>query len=465
MPLHAPALPPRAGENKSNRHAGLVPAAMLPQARRAPMVRRGGCRGVPGTTKGKATVRVRQRSIPPAIVTVLVAVAAELVFLFRLAVPAKPVFDEVHYLPAARALLALSGPTNIEHPLLGKELIALGMKLFGDVPFGWRVAATLAGSATVAAVFALTHLLTGRTRAALLATTFALLGFTIYIQARIAMLDTFMVAFLLWAIVLLAATCRDGSVVRWSAGSVLLGLATACKWVAAPYVAAAGITFLLMRRERPARWPGLGTLPALALLGGLSVVSYFVTFAPAFFYANDALTLGTLPHFQWDMYLRQTQKLPAHTYQSNWWTWPLMIRPIWYLYEPVDGAQRGILLLGNPAVMWGGLAAVAAGYAAWVKSGSARLLAPAALWTFSVAIFAVIPKSLGFYYYYYPSTVLLCVALAVAIDRHRTALGRWVEVYVLLVFALWLYFLPVISAEPLANPAAFRRWTWFASWV
>jgi hypothetical protein len=36
---------------------------------------------------------------------------------------------------------------------------------------------------------------------------------------------------------------------------------------------------------------------------------------------------------------------------------------------------------------------------------------------------------------------------------------------VLLVFALWLYFLPVISAEPLANPAAFRRWTWFASWV
>jgi dolichyl-phosphate-mannose--protein O-mannosyl transferase len=150
--------------------------------------------GMPGTTKGKATVRVRQRSIPPAIVTVLVAFAAELVFLFRLAVPAKPVFDEVHYLPAARALLALSGPTNIEHPLLGKELIALGMKLFGDVPFGWRVAATMAGSATVAAVFALTYLLTGRTRAALLATTFALLGFTIYIQARIAMLDTFMVA-------------------------------------------------------------------------------------------------------------------------------------------------------------------------------------------------------------------------------------------------------------------------------
>jgi dolichyl-phosphate-mannose--protein O-mannosyl transferase len=413
----------------------------------------------------KAAVRIGQRSIPPAVVTTLVALAAELIFLFRLSVPGKPVFDEVHYLPAARALITLSGPTNIEHPLLAKELIALGMKLFGDGPFGWRVASTLAGSATVAAVFALTHLLTGRTRAALLATAFALLGFTIYIQARIAMLDTFMVAFLLWGIVLLAAACRGGSLARWSAGSVLLGLATACKWVAAPYVAAAGVTFVLLRRERPARWPGLRTVPALALLGGLSVASYFLTFAPAFYYTTDALTPGALPHFQWDMYLRQTQKLPAHTYQSDWWTWPLMIRPIWYLYEPVDGAQRGILLLGNPAVMWGGLVAVVGGYHAWVKTGAARLLAPSALWTFSVAIFAVIPKSLGFYYYYYPASVLLCIALAVAIDHHRAALGRGVEVYLLLVFALWLYFLPVLSAEPLANPAAFRRWTWFASWV
>ncbi|WP_238303198.1 glycosyltransferase family 39 protein [Sphingomonas phyllosphaerae] len=401
----------------------------------------------------------------PRLLALGIAVFSWLIFVFRLSVPAKPVFDEVHYLPAARALLTLSEPTNIEHPLLAKELIAAGIHLFGDVPYGWRVASTLAGSATVAGVFALTHLLTRRTRPALLATIFALLGFTIYIQARIAMLDTFMVAFLIWGIVLLSSAIRDGSVARWSAGSVLMGLATACKWAAAPYVAAAAVTFVLMRRERPQRWPGLGTVPALALLGGLSVVTYFLTFAPAFFYANDALTFHTLPHFQWDMYLRQTQKLPPHTYQSNWWTWPLLIRPIWYLYEPVDGAQRGILLLGNPAVMWGGLVAVVACYQAWVRTGAARLLAPAALWTFSLAIFAVIPKSLGFYYYYYPSSVLLCVVLVVAIDHHRAALGRWVELFLLLVFALWLYFLPVLSAQALANPAAFHRFTWFNSWV
>ncbi len=55
---------------------------------------------------------------------ILLALVAQGLFLWRLATPSTPMFDEVHYVPAARALLALSGPTNVEHPLFGKTLIA-----------------------------------------------------------------------------------------------------------------------------------------------------------------------------------------------------------------------------------------------------------------------------------------------------------------------------------------------------
>jgi dolichyl-phosphate-mannose--protein O-mannosyl transferase len=199
------------------------------------------------------------------------------------------------------------------------------------------------------------------------------------------------------------------------------------------------------------------------LLGLASITAYFVTFVPAFFYQEDAVTLRSLLPLQWDMYLRQKQVLPHHTYQSQWWTWPLLIRPIWYLYEPADGAQRGILLLGNPVVMWGGLVAVAALYWGWVKTGSARLLGPALLWTLAVAQFAIIPKSLGFYYYYYPASVFLCVAIAVAFDHWRVRRGA--ELFLFAAFAMTLFFLPVLSAQALTDPGAFRRWTWFASWV
>lgn len=401
-----------------------------------------------------------RRPIPLAI---LIFLLAEALFLVRLAVPHQLVFDEVHYVPAARTLIAAAGPTNIEHPLLGKWLIALGMRLFGDTPLGWRFMSTLAGSATIVAMFATLWQATHRLRPSLVAAALTLLGFTVYIQARIAMLDGFMLAFLTMAIAVIGWTLRVGGWWRWTLGAALLGCAVACKWLAAPYVAFAATAFVVLKREDPRRFPGVVILPAIAVLGLVSVTTYFLTFAPAFFYSNDPLTLARLLPFQWDMFQRQTLVLPAHTYQSDWWSWPLLIRPIWYLYEPADGAQRGILLLGNPAIMWTGLVAVVACWWGWVKTGAPRLLAAAALWTGSLGIWAVIPKSLGFYYYYYPSSVFLVIAIVLALDHWRRR--SWDVALLAVSAALAVYFYPVLSAQALPDANAFQHWTWFATWV
>lgn len=404
----------------------------------------------------------------PLLLALLIAGLAELLFAWRVTIPSKPYFDEVHYVPAARTLLALAHPANIEHPLLAKELIALGIWLFGDDPLGWRMLSTLAGSAVVAGVFALVWLGTRRLRPALVAAVLTLVNFTVFVQARIAMLDGFMAAFvilgaasLLWSMHGAPGQVRR----RWGLGAVLLGLATACKWTAAPYVAFAALAYLLLRRGRPDRWPGLGPVMALALLGGVSVATYFLTFAPAFFYAQEPLTLATLLPFQWTMFQQQTQVLPAHTYQSAWYTWPFDWRPIWYLYEPVDGAQRGVLLLGNPAVMWGGLVAVLACAGAWLRSRAIRPGVAAGLWIASIAIWPLIPKSLGFFYYYYLPSIWLAVVLAIALDHWRARLRYWDEVVVMLAVGLFLHFYPILSAAPLAGPGAFARWIWLDSWA
>jgi len=406
-----------------------------------------------------------RRPLPLAL---LIAGLAELLFAWRVTIPSKPYFDEVHYVPAARTLLALAHPANIEHPLLAKELIALGIWLFGDDPLGWRMLSTLAGSAVVAGVFALVWLGTRRLRPALVASVLTLVNFTVFVQARIAMLDGFMAAFvilgaasLLWSMHGAPGQVRR----RWCLGALLLGLATACKWTAAPYVAFAALAYLLLRRGRPDRWPGLAPVMALALLGGVSVATYFLTFIPAFFYAQEPLTLATLLPFQWTMFQQQTQVLPAHTYQSAWYTWPFDWRPIWYLYEPVDGAQRGVLLLGNPAVMWGGLVAVLACAGAWLRSRAIRPGAAAGLWIASIAIWPLIPKSLGFFYYYYLPSIWLAVVLAVALDHWRARLRYWDEVVVMLAVGLFLHFYPILSAAPLAGPGAFARWIWLDSWA
>jgi len=407
-----------------------------------------------------------RRPIPPTLLAaLLIGFASWLLFVIRLAVPHQPVFDETHYVPAARMLLALSGPTNIEHPLLGKSLIAAGMALFGDTPFGWRFFSTIAGAATVVAVFATVQAVFGRVRTSTFAALLTLLNFTVFVQARIAMLDGYMAAFLLAGIACFAWAMRRGGWGLWLGGAALLGCAVGCKWAALPYVGFAGLAFLWLKYEKPARWPSVPPIAGAVAFGVVALASYFATFAPAFFYATDPMTLARLIPFQAEMYARQTQVLPPHTYQSDWWTWPLLLRPIWYLYEPADGAQRGILLLGNPAIMWGGLVAVAACVWGWIRSGATPLLASAGLWIASVAIWAIIPKSLGFYYYYYPSSIFLGIVIATAFDHWRGRLRGWDTGFVAAALALALYFAPVLSAQALPDAGAFQHWTWLKSWV
>lgn len=406
----------------------------------------------------------------PLVIALLIGLAAEALFLWGLATPHGIVFDEVHYVAAARALLALEGPANPEHPLLGKEIIAAGIALLGDTAFGWRFFSTVAGSATVMGVFAIVRLALRRTRPAVMASLFALLNFTIYVQARIAMLDGFMAAFLVGGIAAALWAMRappERVWRRWVLAGIAFGLAVACKWAAAPYVAfaAAGLIALRWRDGDRRHWPGMATLPAIIVLGVVSIATYFVTFLPAFFYRQDAMTFAGLLPFQREMLALQTQVLPHHTYQSAWWSWPLILRPIWYFYEHADGAMRGVLMIGNPAVMWGGLVAVAACFATWLRTHDPKLLLGFGLWTASYAVWAVTPKSLGFYYYYYLPSIFLCVALAIAFDRASQAGRRyWDEGFAVLAFWIAVYFFPILSASALPNDQAFLRWMWLSTW-
>ena len=407
------------------------------------------------------------KSWSPFSVALAIGLAAQILFTIGLGRPSTLVFDETHYVPAARHMLLLDQPWNIEHPLFGKALIALGMRLYGDNAIGWRALSTLAGSATVMGMFAIAWLLTGRMRTAIVTAVLVVLNLTVFIQARIAMLDGFMAAFivtglaaLLWAMRAPPERVKE----RWVFGAALLGVAVGTKWAAIPYVALAGLAFLIAKWREPRRlWPEMSAFTGLATLGLVSIAVYLATFAPAFFYETRWMTFGSLIPHQFVMLEQQRQVLPSHPYQSQWWTWGLMIRPIWYLYENVDGAQRGILLVGNPAILWGGLVAAAALMVLGAVRRSAVLLVPPLLWLFSWLIWAIIPKSLGFFYYYYCSTIFLPLVIAVAFQalQRRAAWDLW---FLAFAAGLFVYFYPIIAATALPDPQSFQNWMWLDTW-
>jgi dolichyl-phosphate-mannose--protein O-mannosyl transferase len=116
---------------------------------------------------------------------------------------------------------------------------------------------------------------------------------------------------------------------------------------------------------------------------------------------------------------------------SQWYTWPFHVSP-----------QRGLsYLLGNPVVMWGGVASLAVSLRRIWKSlalpETLVLLLYAAHWL----QWAVTPVKAAFYYYYFPSAMFLGVALALALrDLPRALFGVRLRLIVLIAAAavfLW----------------------------
>ena len=131
-------------------------------------------------------------------------------------------------------------PTFAVHPPVGKELTAIGIKIFGYRPFGWRFAPAVVGTLAILVVYGIARRLwpTKRWPAVAAATLVAVDGLE-FVQSRLAMLDIFVMFFILLGIWLLLVD-RDRAYgwtgPRWwrIASGLSFGLAVSSKWAAIP---------------------------------------------------------------------------------------------------------------------------------------------------------------------------------------------------------------------------------------
>ena len=199
-------------------------------------------------------------------------------------------------------------------------------------------------------------------------------------------------------------------------------------------------------------------------LGVLPLAVYAATFLPGYFYAVKPMSEGLIAHHRLMLDL-QTQVFPAHPYQSTWPEWIANWRAIWYLYEPVDGAQRGVMLIGNPVTMLLGIPALL--WCAWQGAMHRKPMhgALALLYTTSLGFWVFAAKSVQFYYHYFLPSLFLLMALAVALDDLREA--GWKRSAWLVLAAsvgLFAFFFPILSAMPLDGQMSFQKWVWIDSW-
>ena len=397
----------------------------------------------------------------------------------RLGIPSKIYFDEVHYVPAARKLLALKS-NNPEHPLLGKEIIAAAIRLLGDKPLYWRVPSALFGTL---GFFAFGRLLwhASLSRFATLAGLFLLAtSFAWFIQSRIAMLDMVMASLGMVALWMFAAAMRHPAQGRWrlAVTGLCLGLSLGAKWSIAPIAVLPGLLFLVLKiKDQGRRFliarqggpvPGITLIEAAFWLGSVPLFAYWATFLPAFYYTDRPISpWHMVEHHRYMLQLQDSVK-KLHPYRSVWYQWVFNWRAIWYLYEKVDGFQRGVLLVGNPFTMLAGLPALL--WCLWAGIWRKRrdALAFALLYGASLALWIFSNKPIQFYYHYLlPGTFLMaCLALALA-EMERKG-GRWRKASwaaLALAAAMFVYFYPILSSAKLyEGRPAYLWWMWLDSW-
>ena len=119
-------------------------------------------------------------------------------------------FDEIYHARTAYEHLRGVYPYEVSHPPLGKEILSLGIVLFGMTPFGWRFMGTLFGVAMLPLMWDLLRRMFRDDRVALCGAALLAFDFMHLTQTRIATIDSFATFFILLMYLFCTGTSRRG---------------------------------------------------------------------------------------------------------------------------------------------------------------------------------------------------------------------------------------------------------------
>lgn len=307
-----------------------------------------------------------------------IAIVSFILRIWHLATPQGYVFDEVYYVNGARDLLRYGvevkggSPEFVVHPPVGKWCIGLGIKIFGNNEFGWRISSAVVGSITIVLIARIALRLFGSRRFSTLAAGLMALDGLHLVHSRTALLDLFLTFFLLLA----ALSWLKAN--YWRTG-IWFGLAMGTKWSAIYFLIAFALATVYKERDYFSK-NFKKLIRPLAQFGLLPFVTYLFTWSGwllssrgwdrQFSPGNPLLSLW---HYHTEMLNFHTGLVEKHSYQANPWSWLVMGRPTSFFYNSpktcgASSCAQEVLALGTPLLWWLGTLAIFTVFGFWIAS-------------------------------------------------------------------------------------------------
>lgn len=389
------------------------------------------------------------------------------------------VFDEIYFVRTAENYLQLQHPYEWTHPPLGKLIIASGISVFGYNPFGWRVMGVIFATLMIPLIYILGKKLFGTWIGAFASAFLLTFDFMHFTMARMATVDTYVVVFSLASQLFFLIYLKDVLKNGWKAplqplflAVLFFALGFSTKWfVLYGFAGQLAILAALRLKEVAKLKKGLSDKinaffdhPYSKIVEFLlvAVLVYFLIYIP------DVLagrTLIDVLGLQGGMYNYHATLTATHAFSSPWWTWPLMLKPVWLYvsYLPLS-MKSTIVLLGNPAVWWAGFAFLILAVERAVRKRDLACIFITAFFFFQWIPYVFISR-VTFLYHFYVNVPLLCLASAYFLSKYWST--KWGKVAAVTYFAsvvvMFGIFYSVISGTP-ASTSWIDSLKWLSGW-
>lgn len=392
-------------------------------------------------------------------------------------------FDEIYHARTAYEHLRGVYPYEVSHPPLGKEILSLGIRLFGMTPLGWRCMGALFGVAMLPLMWDLLRRMFRDDRVALCGTALLACDFMHLTQTRIATIDSFATLFILLMYLFLYRYFTEGRLRHLAACGVAFGVGAATKWTCLYAGAGLGVLWALhwVFQGVQAHRDGDGRRYVRRLLGNIGFCLVFFVLVPGMIYYASYYPYGAARGLhgpgmyftreyaaivlenQRFMFTYHAGLVATHPYSSRWWQWLLDLRPILYYLSYGDGTVSTIGAFVNPLLCWGGLLALPVlAYRAVRHDRTALFLLVGYLAQVLPWVFI---SRLTFEYHYFAATLFLVLALGYVFDRLRQR-GSFGIVYAFTAAsgALFALFYPVLTGVTISRSYAWNVLKWLPDW-
>lgn len=421
-------------------------------------------------------------------------------------------FDEIYHARTAYEMIHGLYCYENTHPPLGKAIMAIGILIFGMCPFGWRFMGTLIGVLMIPVIYLLGRRLTKSTWFAAVTTLLLAFDFMHFAQTRIATIDVYVTFFIMLMYYFMLRyyqmsfydTPLKKTFIPLALSGACMGLACASKWTGVYGGVGLAVVFgvVMLRRYMEYRTAlknpkgevvdegtdrrishqsiiesyGLNTMKTLAFCVVVFVVVPIIIYACSYIPFNDmgaqdrqsnSPFIEKVLNNQTSMYNYHSTLEATHPYESTWYQWPVMTRPILYYLESVDDIYKsGISSFGNPLVWWVGIIAfVFMLYLIFKEKDRIALfitigyLAEYLPW--------MLVSRCTFIYHYFPSVPFVVMMIGYGIYKmvKKAPKAKYaVYVYAAAVIGLFFAFYPVLSGAPCTIEYA-KMLKWIDTWV